>query len=78
MSRIIGEWSASFDTLPCDKLEIVMAGIAANGTAPEFHSKIDLKHKDLLRIYIEAQIVTYEAADTGVSRGWFYWNFKME
>lgn len=32
ISRIIGEWSASFDTLVCDKLDVVMAGIAANGT----------------------------------------------
>jgi hypothetical protein len=29
--RIIGEWSASFDTLVCDKLDVVMAGIAENG-----------------------------------------------
>ncbi len=32
ISRIIGEWSASFDTLVCDKLDVVMAGIASNGT----------------------------------------------
>ena len=32
ISRIIGEWSASFDTLVGDKLDVVMAGIAANGT----------------------------------------------
>lgn len=78
MSRIIGEWSASFDTLVCDKLDVVMAGIAANGTAPEFHREIEPERKAFLRRFVEAQMVTYEAADTGVSRGWFYWNFKME
>ena len=31
VSRIIGEWSASFDTLVCDKLDDVMKGIAENG-----------------------------------------------
>jgi hypothetical protein len=31
ISRIIGEWSASFDTLVCSKLDVVMASIAADG-----------------------------------------------
>jgi len=31
ITRIIGEWSASFDTLVCDKLDVVMKGIAVNG-----------------------------------------------
>lgn len=31
ISRLIGEWSASFDTLVCDKLDDVMKGIAKNG-----------------------------------------------
>jgi len=78
ISRIIGEWSASFDTLVCDKLDVVMAGIAANGFAPEFDRKIEPKRQAFLRNFVEAQMVTYEAADIGVSRGWFYWNFKME
>lgn len=78
ISRIIGEWSASFDTLVVDKLNDVMAGIAANGTAPEFHREINPKRKAFLRNFVEAQMVTYEATSTGVSRGWFYWNFKME
>jgi len=78
ISRIIGEWSASYDTLVVDKLDVVMAGIAANGTAPEFYREINLKRKAFLRNFVEAQMVTYEAAETGVSRGWFFWNFKME
>lgn len=78
ISRIIGEWSASFDTLVCDKLDIVMAGIAVNGTAAEFDREIEPERKAFLRNFVEAQMVTYESADVGVSRGWFYWNFKME
>jgi len=78
ISRIIGEWSASFDTLVCDKLDVVMAGIAANGTAPEFDRQISPLRQSFLRNFVEAQMVSYEAADGGVSSGWFYWTFKME
>jgi Endoglucanase len=31
MSRIIGEWSVSVDTLVCDKLDVVMSGIRTTG-----------------------------------------------
>lgn len=33
ISRIIGEWSASFDTLVGSKLDDVMKNIATNGTS---------------------------------------------
>jgi hypothetical protein len=107
ISRIIGEWSASFDTLVSDKLDVVMAGIASNGTldifvwkiylfsivitssslqimfhfigiAAEFDRQISPKRQAFLRNFVEAQMVTYEAVDAGVSSGWFYWTFKME
>ena len=41
ISRIIGEWSASFDTLVCDKLDEVMSGIAKNGEQ-RCASKVDM------------------------------------
>jgi glucan 1,3-beta-glucosidase len=75
---LIGEWSASFDTLVCDKLDVVMAGIATNGTAPELNREIEPERKAFLRNFVEAQMVTFEAADIGISKGWFYWTFKME
>lgn len=78
ISRIIGEWSASFDTLVSDKLDVVMAGIASTGVAPEFNREISEERKAFLRNFVEAQMVTYEAADSHVSSGWFYWTFKME
>jgi len=78
ISRIIGEWSASFDTLVCDKLDVVMDGIAATGKAPEFDRVISPDRQDFLENFVKAQMVTFEAANVGVSRGWFYWTFKME
>lgn len=45
ISRIIGEWSASFDTLVCDKLDIVMAGIALNGEFQQGSMKQYLKYE---------------------------------
>ena len=103
--RIIGEWSASFDTLVCDKLDVVMAGIAENGeysttdttfhqsyanlifsanlhdfsgTAAEFDRQIPSDRKAFLRNFVEAQMISYEAKEEGVSDGWFYWTLKME
>lgn len=48
------------------------------GTAPEFDRQISHERKLFLRNFVEAQMVTYEAVDQGVSSGWFYWTFKME
>jgi glucan 1,3-beta-glucosidase len=78
ISHIVGEWSAAFDTLVDTKLDIVMNGIAATGIAPEFDRQIPELRQKFLRNFVEAQMVTYEAATTGVSRGWFYWTLKME
>jgi len=77
IKRLIGEWSASFDTLVCDKLDQVMAGIAVNGTAPEFNRQISPDRQDFLKHFVEAQMVVFEASK-GISAGWFYWTFKME
>jgi len=78
ISRIIGEWSAAFDTLPADKLVQVMDEIAKTGKAGDFDREISPERQAFLRNFVEAQIVSYEALQAGVSRGWFYWNFKME
>lgn len=37
-----------------------------------------MDRQDFLRQFVMAQMVTYEAANVGVSSGWFFWNFKME
>mmetsp|Transcript_29456 Transcript_29456/g.45350 ORF Transcript_29456/g.45350 Transcript_29456/m.45350 type:complete len:615 (-) Transcript_29456:169-2013(-) len=78
ISRLIGEWSASYDTLVVDKLADVMEGIKKNGEAPEFNRTIPEKRQDFLKEFVKAQMVAYEAEDAGVSSGWFYWTLKTE
>lgn len=78
VQRMVGEWSAALDILPVDKLFQVMDGIAANGTATDFHRRLSKERQDLMLRFVQAQMVTYEAADEGVSQGWFYWTLKME
>ena len=48
------------------------------GVAPEFDRVISPDRQDFLENFVKAQMVTFEAANVGVSRGWFYWTFKME
>jgi hypothetical protein len=78
ISRVIGEWSAAFDTHPAEKLWTVMQGIRTNGQAPEMERVIPKERQEFLKHFVQAQMVTYEAASKGVSRGWFYWTLKME
>jgi hypothetical protein len=78
VSRMIGEWSASYDTLPVAKLDDVMTGIKENGLAPEFDRIISKERQAFLRRFVEAQMVTWESVDAGVSTAWFYWTMKME
>lgn len=78
ISRIIGEWSSSFDTLPAAKEHQVMAGIATQGVAPEAFREISQDRQDFLLNFNKAQMVTYEAASKGISRGWFFWTFKTQ
>jgi hypothetical protein len=75
---LIGEWSASYDTIVVDKLADVMEGIKKNGVASEFNRTIPEKRQAFLKEFVKAQMVTYEAEDAGVSRGWFYWTLKTE
>lgn len=76
--RIIGEWSACFDQLPKSLLADIMDTIEHNGTAAYFDRQIPVDRQEFLSRFVEAQMVTYEAAGYGVSSGWFFWNFKME
>ena len=78
VSRILGEWSASYDTLPVAKLADIMKGIQEKHQAPEFDREIPTDRREFLKNYVEAQMVAYESADVGVSSGWFYWTLKME
>lgn len=78
IGTIVGEWSASFDSLPKTLLKEIMEGIATNGTAPMFDRKLPVPRQAFMRNFVEAQMVAYEAVSLGISSGWFYWNFKME
>ena len=79
IARLIGEWSASYDTLVVAKLAEVMAGIEKNGVATEFNRTISDDRKTFLKDFVKAQMVTYEVAhNPGVSKGWFYWTLKTE
>jgi hypothetical protein len=55
-----------------------MEAIAVNGTALEMDRQLSPLRKDFVRHFVEAQMVTYEAEDVGVSSGWFFWTLKME
>jgi len=78
VKRMIGEWSAAVDTLPMAKLNDIMDNISENFTAIELDRKLSPARQQFLQHFVEAQMVTYEAADVGTSGAWFYWNFKME
>lgn len=78
ISRIVGEWSASFDTLVVEKLRDVMANIHDHHEALEMDRKLSKERREFLRNHVEAQMVAFESAQTGVSSGWFYWTLKTE
>lgn len=78
VKRLVGEWSAAYDTLPVTKLLQLMKGIAANGTVPDFDRKFTTPELHFLQQFVQAQMVAYESVDTGTSGGWFYWTAKME
>ena len=78
VQRIVGEWSAAYDTLPVAKLLEMMQGIATTGIAPEFDRTFTTDEINFLRHFVTAQMVSYESVTTGTSAGWFYWTAKME
>jgi len=78
ISRMVGEWSASFDTEVGPMIDKVINGIIANYTAPFMDREISQSRQKFLTNFVKAQMVTYEAQSEKVSIGWFYWNFKLE
>lgn len=55
-----------------------MKGIATDGEAPYFNRTISKARGNFLKHFVEAQMVTFEAANVGVSSGWFFWTLKTE
>jgi hypothetical protein len=55
-----------------------MKEIAITGKAPLLNRTLSRERRNFLRNFVEAQMVAYEALDSGVSSGWLFWNFKME
>lgn len=78
ISRIIGEWSAAYDTLPTAMTPFIMEHIETTGRAPFLNRTLSKERREFLRNFVEAQMIAYEARDEGISSGWLFWNFKME
>lgn len=78
VQRISTEWSAAFDAMPGDLLRQVMDGIRANGVAPSFYRQLSEPRKEFLRNFVEAQMITYEAENSPMTQGWFFWTVKTE
>jgi len=77
--RIVTEFTGAFDAMPGEVLKVIMKGIHEHGTAPLMDRQLSDERKSFLTKFIEAQLVTFEAADVqGLAYGWFYWNFKTE
>jgi hypothetical protein len=74
--RISTEWSAAFDAMPGELLQVIMKGIAENGTAPDFDRTLEPARGDFVKRFAQAQMVVLE--DERVSDGWFYWTWKTE
>ena len=65
--------------LPTALTPQLMKGIALDGVAPLLNRTLSEPRKDFLRNFVEAQMVAYEAENSGgISSGWLFWNFKME
>jgi len=82
IGRIIGEYSAAFDTLPSAKLVDVMRSYESGDPILENDRIISPGRRRFLRKFVEAQIVAYEGDDEDNDddnmRGHFFWNFKTE
>jgi len=79
IKRLTGEWSGAYDVLPTALTPLLMKGIASDGIVPYLNRTMSHSRKAFLRNFVEAQMVAYEAADSGgIAAGWLFWNFKME
>lgn len=78
ISRLTGEWSGAFDSLPTALVPDLMEGISLTGELPQRNRTLPAARIDFVRNFCEAQMVAYESAGSGISAGWLFWNFKME
>lgn len=78
VQRMVSEWSVATDTLVVAMLDEVMDHIQTNMTEKYWNRTISRERRNFLSNFAQAQMVTYEAVNAGVSRGWFYWTAKME
>jgi len=78
MKRMVGEWSGAYDQLPTALAPMVMKYIAKYGEAPFLNRTLSRERIDFLTHFCQAQMVSYETLERGVSKGWFFWNFQME
>mmetsp|Transcript_32267 Transcript_32267/g.74124 ORF Transcript_32267/g.74124 Transcript_32267/m.74124 type:complete len:633 (-) Transcript_32267:523-2421(-) len=78
ISRLVGKWSAAYDTDVDAKTFQIMQAIAANGSNPEYDRELSQAQEDFLQPYVKAQMVAYELAATGISKGWFFETMKTE
>lgn len=59
INHIVGEWSASYDTLPVEKLNDVMNSIKDNGVALDFNRTMSQDRMKFLRNFVQAQMVRH-------------------
>jgi glucan 1,3-beta-glucosidase len=81
VSRIVGEWSAAYDILPKEMVKEIMKEIQdpKMQKAPSMMDRtLSEERKEFLEHHVQAQMVSYESVDTGVSSGWFFYTLKME
>ena len=79
ISRLYGEWSGAFDTLPSALVPVIMKTIKSTGKAPYLERQLNDQRRGFLRNFVQAQMVTYESKSIPkISSGWLFWNFKME
>jgi len=80
VSRIVGEWSAAYDILPREMVKEIMQEIQDPKTqkVARMDRTLSEERKKFLEHHVQAQMVSYENVDTGVSSGWFFYTLKME
>ena len=87
ISRLVGEWSAAYDSEPEYRMNDIMneirkkKGDTANFDLPS-NRTLNKERHSFLKQFVQAQMVSYESAgkdqSVGISHGWFFWTLKME
>ena len=78
ISRVVGAWSGGYDTDILALTDDIMRTISLNGTNPFLSRQVSPQEIQFLDNYIKAQMVAYEFAEAGISRGWFFETMKTE